>query len=94
MLSAGDRITRGVDVKSLDHDKKWNFKARAQKGDIVKGGVRDRALCRKAPVVEHTIMVPAGIRAATVTDDQVTAPTTLDETVAALKDRQERAASI
>ena len=35
---AGDRITRGVDVKSLDHDKKWNFKARAQKGDIVKGG--------------------------------------------------------
>ena len=31
-------ITRGVDVKSLDHDKKWNFKARAQKGDIVKGG--------------------------------------------------------
>ena len=79
---AGDRITRGVDVKSLDHDKKWNFKARAQKGDIVKGG-DIIGVVQETSVVEHRIMVPAEY------EGEITAiksgSYTLDETVATLK---------
>ena len=79
---AGDRITRGVDVKSLDHDKKWNFKARAQKGDIVKGG-DIIGVVQETSVVEHRIMVPAEY------EGEITAIKsgfyTLDETVATLK---------
>ena len=79
---AGDRITRGVDVKSLDHDKKWNFKARAQKGDIVKGG-DIIGVVQETSVVEHRIMVPAEY------EGEITAiksgSYTLDEAVATLK---------
>ncbi len=79
---AGDRITRGVDVKSLDHDKKWNFKARAKKGDIVKGG-DIIGVVQETSVVEHRIMVPAEY------EGEITAiksgSYTLDETVATLK---------
>ena len=79
---AGDRITRGVDVKSLDHDKKWNFKARAQKGDIVKSG-DIIGVVQETSVVEHRIMVPAEY------EGEITAiksgSYTLDETVATLK---------
>ena len=79
---AGDRITRGVDVKSLDHDKKWNFKARAQKGDIVKGG-DIIGVVQETSVVEHRTMVPAEY------EGEITAiksgSYTLDETVATLK---------
>ena len=82
MPQAGDRITRGVDVKSLDHDKKWNFKARAQKGDIVKGG-DIIGVVQETSVVEHRIMVPAEY------EGEITAiksgSYTLDETVATLK---------
>ena len=34
----GDFIERGVDVPSIDKDKKWTFKALAKVGDKVKGG--------------------------------------------------------
>src|SRR3989338_6903117 len=34
----GDFIKRGVDAPGLDHQKKWDFKATAKKGDSVNGG--------------------------------------------------------
>ena len=79
---AGDRLPRGVDVKPPDHDKTWTFKARAQKGDIVKGG-DIIGVVQETSVVEHRIMVPAEY------EGEITAiksgSYTLDETVATLK---------
>ena len=57
---AGDRISRGVEVTSLNHEKKWVFKPLAKVGDRlgpgdVLGTVQETA------VVLHKIMVPPGM---------------------------------
>ena len=57
MAQAGDRITRGVQVDSLDHQKKWYFKPTAKVGDRVTGGSILGAV-QESAVVEHRIMVP------------------------------------
>ena len=79
---AGDRITRGVEVQSLDHSRKWNFEARAKKGDVVKGG-DIIGVVQETSVVEHRIMVPPNL------SGEITAirsgEYTIDETVATLK---------
>ena len=36
--NAGDRITRGITVDSLDHEKLWSFKPVAKVGDVLTGG--------------------------------------------------------
>ena len=56
----GDRIGRGVEVPSLNREKKWNFQPIAKVGDTVEtgdflGSVQETAL------VDHKIMVPHGI---------------------------------
>ena len=79
---AGDRITRGVEVQSLDHARKWKFEARAHKGDRVSGG-DIIGVVQETSVVEHRIMVPPTL------SGEITAiksgEYTLDETVATLK---------
>ena len=35
---AGDRITRGIEVNSIDHEKLWNFVPVAQVGDELQAG--------------------------------------------------------
>ena len=56
----GANITRGIEVNSLDHDKRWKFKPtvdggqRVEPGDII-GSVQETVL------VEHRIMVPHGV---------------------------------
>ena len=57
---AGDRITRGVSVDALDHEKKWSFEAVAKVGDRVRPG-SILGLVQETPVVEHKIMVPMGV---------------------------------
>ena len=57
---SGDRISRGVNVNSLDHKKKWEFKATKKVGDKVKSG-DVIGLVQENIVVEHRIMVPYGI---------------------------------
>ena len=57
---AGDRITRGVEVPSLDHTKEWDFVPRVKPGDKVAGGYI-LGVVQETPVVEHRIMVPLGI---------------------------------
>ena len=57
MALAGDRITRGIQVDSLDHQKKWYFKPTAKVGDRVTGGSILGAV-QESAVVEHRVMVP------------------------------------
>ncbi len=56
----GERITRGVQVPSLDRDKLWAFEPRAVVGDhMIAGDVI--GVVQESAVVEHRIMVPFGL---------------------------------
>jgi len=78
----GSNITRGIDVSSLDRDKKWLFEplvkkgARISAGDII-GKVQE------TPVVEHRIMVPFGISG--VVEEIKSGEFTVEETVAVVR---------
>jgi len=57
----GDRIVRGIEVPSLDRERKWEFLPRVKPGDQVEPGDIIGAV-RETTIVEHRIMVPQGIR--------------------------------
>jgi V/A-type H+-transporting ATPase subunit A len=54
---AGDRITRGIEIPSLDREKEWDFKPKTQPGDRVTRGMI-LGVVQESPVVEHRVMVP------------------------------------
>ncbi len=56
----GDRIARGVDIPSLDRNKKWNFKPVAKKGDnVTSGDILGEV--KETSLIVHKILVPVGI---------------------------------
>lgn len=59
-VTSSDYMVRGTQVKSLDHDKKWAFEAKAQVGDKVATG-DILGTVQETPVIEHRVMVPHGI---------------------------------
>lgn len=56
----GDRISRGIAVNNLDHEKIWHFNATACVGDHVKTG-DELGYVQETPIVRHKIMVPYGV---------------------------------
>jgi V/A-type H+-transporting ATPase subunit A len=78
----GDRISRGVDISALDHDKKWDFVPLAKKGDEVIAG-DFLGYVDETKLVKHYIMVPFGISGTVESIDKASA--TIDETVATIK---------
>ena len=56
----GDRITRGISVNNLDHEKKWDFVPLVKEGDHVQSGDFLGSVA-ETPIVDHKIMVPHGI---------------------------------
>lgn len=63
---AGDFLSRGTEVKSLDREKKWNFTPTVKVGDmVVQGDIIGTV--QETPVVIHKIMVPPGV-SGTVTE--------------------------
>ena len=78
----GACITRGVEVPSVDHEKKWDFTATAQVGDRVIGGDIIGTV-PETPAVLHKIMVPPNM-SGTITSIQSGA-FNVTETVAVLK---------
>ena len=54
---AGDFLTKGVEVPSLDREKKWTFHAEAKVGDRVEEG-DILGYVQETEVVKHLIMVP------------------------------------
>jgi len=56
----GDRITRGIKITNLDHEKKWGFKPTAKVGDKVTGG-DVLGVVKETSIVDHKIMVPFGV---------------------------------
>ena len=77
----GDRISRGIDVQALDHEKKWEFVPRVQPGDEVSAGDIIGTVQENA-VVEHRIMVPYGVSGKVVSVES--GSFTIDETVAVI----------
>lgn len=62
----GSNIARGIDVTSLDHEKKWNFIPSVKSGDKVQEG-DIIGLVDETKLIVHKIMVPPGIEG-TVTE--------------------------
>ncbi len=56
----GDFLEKGVEVKSLNRDKKWEFKATKKVGDHVKVG-DIIGVVQETMLIEHKIMVPFGV---------------------------------
>ncbi len=56
----GDRISRGISVNNLDHDKLWKFKPTCKIGDeVVQGDIIGEV--DETSVISHKIMVPFGV---------------------------------
>jgi V/A-type H+-transporting ATPase subunit A len=56
----GDRITRGVEVTSLDRERKWDFVPVAKVGDTVETG-DILGTVQETTLVVHKVMVPPGV---------------------------------
>jgi len=56
----GDRISRGISVTNLDHEKIWKFNAVAKIGDVVSAG-DILGEVQETSVINHKIMVPFGV---------------------------------
>ena len=56
----GDRISRGIQVNNIDHEKKWEFVPVAKIGDIVCAGDIIGTV-QETKIVSHKIMVPFGV---------------------------------
>jgi V/A-type H+-transporting ATPase subunit A len=59
--ASGDFIGRGVQVPSLDREKKWEFKATKSAGDVVEAGDIIGTV-QENVIIEHRIMVPPGMK--------------------------------
>ncbi|MCI8359740.1 MAG: V-type ATP synthase subunit A [Clostridiales bacterium] len=58
--AVGNNLERGVEVPSLDREQKWHFVPSVQQGAaVVAGDVLGTV--QETPVVQHRIMVPAGV---------------------------------
>ncbi len=57
---AGDRITRGIRVDSIDHERLWDFQPAAEIGDILKPG-DILGTVQETEAVLHKIMVPPNV---------------------------------
>ena len=83
----GDRITRGISVNNLDHEKKWTFVPTAKVGDNVVAG-DELGYVDETKVVRHKIIVPFGIKGKVVKIEN--GEFNITETVAVIDDSGEK----
>lgn len=82
MEKVGTNISRGIDVTSLDKEKKWAFKPTAKKGDrVIAGDIIGTV--QETAVVTHSIMIPFGIEG--VIEEIFEGEYNIQETVAKVK---------
>lgn len=58
---SGERIGRGIDIPSLDHEKKWKFNPTVEVGEEVENGDIIGKV-QENVVIEHRIMIPYGVK--------------------------------
>ena len=61
LAAKSNYLKRGVEVPSLNREKKWNFKPTIKVGDKVMSG-STLGVVQETPVIEHKIMVPYGVQ--------------------------------
>ncbi len=79
----GSNITRGIDVKSIDRQKKWKFVPVMSAGDDVTGG-DIIGVVQETVIIEHRIMIPHGV--AGKIEEIFSGEFNVEETVAKVKD--------
>lgn len=80
--AAGDFLTKGVEIPSLNREKKWTFNPTASVGDELITG-DELGYVQETEVVKHIIMVPPGIKGKVKTIES--GDFTVDQTVAVLE---------
>ena len=83
----GDRITRGIAVNNLDHEKKWKFVPTAKVGDAVVPG-DELGYVDETKVVRHKITVPFGMSGKVVSIEN--GEFNINETIAVIDDNGEK----
>ena len=83
----GDRITRGIAVNNLDHEKKWKFVPTAKVGDAVVPG-DELGYVDETKVVRHKITVPFGMSGKVVSIEK--GEFNITETIAVIDDNGEK----
>ena len=83
----GDRITRGIAVNNLDHEKKWKFVPTAKVGDAVVPG-DELGYVDETKVVRHKITVPFGMSGKVVSIEN--GEFNITETIAVIDDNGEK----
>ena len=61
LAAKSNYLKRGIEVPSLNREKKWDFKPTIKVGDKVISG-STLGVVQETPVIEHKIMVPYGIK--------------------------------
>ena len=79
---AGNNLTRGIEVPSLDRNVKWHFVPTAKAGDAVSAG-DIVGFVQETEIVKHQIMVPHGVSGTLSYVNE--GDYTVEETVAAVK---------
>ena len=80
--SVGSNITRGINISSLDHEKKWLFEPAVAGGDsVIAGDILGTV--QENSIFEHRIMVPVGTEGTVIR--VMEGEFTIDETVAIIK---------
>ena len=82
MQLTGNNLTRGVEVPSLDREKKWTFVPTVEVGEEVAGGDIIGTV-KETPIVEQRIMIPNGISGKLVSIQG--GEYTLEETIAVVE---------
>ncbi|MEK6942066.1 MAG: V-type ATP synthase subunit A [archaeon] len=80
---SGNFIKRGVVVSPLDKKKKWDFAAKARKGQEVKSG-DVLGVVKETGIIEHRVMVPPGVSG--VVQSIESGKFSIEETICTLKD--------
>lgn len=80
--ASGDRISRGIDIPAIDHDKKWCFVPTKKAGDKVSSGDVIGTV-KENEIVTVKIMVPFGVEGTIEKIEE--GDFTVDETVAVVK---------
>ena len=78
----GDRISRGISINNIDHEKKWEFNPTVKVGDEVSAGDIIGEV-QETAIVNHKIMVPFGIKGKIVKIEK--GEFNVEETVAVVK---------
>ncbi|MEN8906783.1 MAG: V-type ATP synthase subunit A [Clostridiales bacterium] len=80
----GNNITRGIDITSIDRDKKWYFEPIVKKGDEVEAGDIIGKV-QETVLIEHRVMIPYGMKGKIV--EIYEGEFTVEDTVAKIKSK-------